>query len=113
MARSQRAEALGHLAIMAFVHVDISIRGFTEAEARNGLPDLVDEFRHRHWLFRPTAVWDAARSCLAVGIDYEGLDTKLCGQAVLDEVRDCVIACLQSASDIHFEIEDSTFTPVA
>ena len=102
-----------HFAFMAFVHVDISVRGFTEAEARSGLRDLLDEFQHRHWLFRPSAVWDAARRCLAVGIDYEGHDTKLCGQAVLDEVRDCVIACLQSASDIHFEIDDSRFTPVA
>ena len=98
---------------MAFVHVDISARGFTEAEARSGLPDLLDEFQHRHWLVRPTAVWDAARCCLAIGIDYEGHDTKLCGQAVLDEVWDCVIACLQSASDIHFKIDDSRITPVA
>lgn len=94
---------------MSFVHVDVSVRGFTEEEVRSGLPDLLDEFQHRHWLRHPSAVWDAARSCLAIGIDYEGQDQKLCGQAVLDEARDCVIACLQTSSDIEFEIDDSRF----
>jgi hypothetical protein len=103
----------GNLAFMAFVHIDISVRGFTEAEARNGLPDLVDEFQQRHWLFHPTAVWDVTRSCLAIGIGYEGHDMKLCERAVLDEVQDCVVACLQTASDIHFEIDDSRFIPAA
>ena len=98
---------------MAFVHVAISVRGFTEAEARSGLPDLLDEFKHRPWLFRPSAVWDAVRSCLVIGVDYEGHDTDLCGRAVLDEVQDCIVACLQTASDIHFEIDDSRFTAVA
>ena len=97
---------------MAFVRVDISVRGLTETEVRSGLPDLLAEFKRRHWLFRPSAVWDAPRNCLAIGIDYEGHDTKLCGQAVLDEVGDCVIACFQSASDIQFEIDDSRLTPV-
>jgi len=94
---------------MAFIHVTIAVRGFIEAEARNGLPDLLDEFQHRPWLFRPSAVWDTARNCIAIAIDYEGHDTKLCGQAVLDEVWDCIIACLQSTSDICFELEDASF----
>jgi hypothetical protein len=98
---------------MGFVHVNVSVRGFTEAEARNGLPDLLAEFQQRQWLLYPSAAWDATRSCLAIGIDYEGHDTKLCEKAVLDEVRDCVVACLQSASDIHFEVDDSRFTSVA
>jgi thioesterase domain-containing protein len=98
---------------MGFVHVDISVRGFSEAEARTGLPYLLEEFQQRDWLLHPSAVWDGANNRLAIAIDYEGNDTKLCGQAALDEVRNCVVACLQSASDIHFEIDGAKFTPVA
>jgi hypothetical protein len=98
---------------MGFVHIDISVRGFTETEARSGLPDLLNEFQRRPWLHCPSADWDAGRSCLAVGTDYEGHDVKQCERAVLDEVRDCVIVCLQYTSDIHFEIEGSRFTSTA
>ncbi|MGB8355022.1 MAG: hypothetical protein WCD79_14090 [Chthoniobacteraceae bacterium] len=98
---------------MAFIRVTIAVRGFTEAEARNGLPDLLDEFQQRPWLFRPGTVWDATRNCISITIDYEGRDIKLCGQAVLDEVWDCVIACMQSTSDIHFELEGSSFAPIS
>jgi hypothetical protein len=94
---------------MGFVHIDISVLGFTEAEVRSGLPDLRGEFQQRHWLHRPSADWDAARSRLIIGIDYEGHDLKLCERAVLHEVRDCVVSCMQVASDIHFELDDSRF----
>ena len=96
---------------MGFVHVNISIRGITEAEARSGLPNLLDEFRHRHWLLNPSAVWDTTLARLTVAIDYKGDDPKLCGQAVLDEVRDCLVATVQTESDIHFEINDSRLVP--
>jgi hypothetical protein len=98
---------------MPFIRVTIAVLGLTEAEVSAGLPDLLDEFRHRHWLANPSASWDVVRRGLIVTIDYEGRDTKLCGRAVLDEVRDCVVACLQFSSDIHFAILDSSYAPVA
>jgi hypothetical protein len=92
---------------MSIVHVEISVRGFTEGEARRCLPALLDEFQQRHWLLHPTAIWNTARSCLAIAVDYEGHDATLCGQATLDEVRDCVVTCLQTASNIRFDMDSS------
>lgn len=100
-------------AFVGLVQVDISVRGLTEAEARSGLPDLLDEFRQRPWLLRPRACWYSARGCWSIGVDYEGHDKDLCERAVFDELWDCVAACFPSVSDIQFKIEGTGFAPVA
>ena len=98
---------------MAYIRVTIVVRGLTEPEVADGLSDLIVEFHQRDWLANPSASWDVARGGLVVTVDYEGPDAERCGRAVLDEVRDCVVACLDFSSDIQFEIEDASVLPVA
>src|SRR4051812_3525013 len=93
---------------MPFVRTRISVSGFTEAEVRDGVADLLDEFRERPWIIRPSASWDAERSRLVVITHYEGEDAEACGRGASDEVWDCVIACINFSSEaIHFDVEDS------
>jgi hypothetical protein len=95
-----------------FVHVNVILRGFSERESHSGLPYLLGEFQQRYWLLHPRAVWDSTNNRLEIAIDYEGHNTMACAQAALDEVRDCVIACMEFESEeIHFEIENASFTP--
>jgi hypothetical protein len=97
--------------IMAYIRVTIVVRGLTEAQVDDGLSDLLDEFEQRDWLVNPGAEWDVEREGLVVTIDYEGRDAKRCGQAVLEEVQDCITACLRFDSDLRYEIEDSSHVP--
>jgi|GEM_PF-1394472 len=91
---------------MPLVRTRISVLGFTEAEVRDGLDHLLAEFRERPWIIRPAASWDSERGRLVVTTHYEGDDAESCSSAVLDEVWDCVIACITFASDgIHFDVE--------
>ena len=71
---------------MANVRVTMTVSGFTQAEARGGLPDLLDEFQHRPWILRPTAVWDADRNLLVITVEYESDDIEGCRLAAHDEV---------------------------
>jgi hypothetical protein len=96
---------------MALIRVTIVVRGLTEAQAEDGLSDLLDEFEQRDLLVNPNAEWDDEREGLVVTIDYEGRDTKRCGQAVLEEVQDCVTACLRFSTDLDYEIEDASHAP--
>jgi hypothetical protein len=97
--------------LMSFVRTRISVSGFSEQEARNGLPHLFDEFSHRPYLLKPDAYWDEPRQRLVVIVAYEGDDPRIeggVGGALFDIVWDCVIACLDFTSDgIHFDIEES------
>jgi hypothetical protein len=94
---------------MPFVRTRITVSGFAEAEVRDGLADLLGEFRERPWIIRPTASWDAERSRLVVTTHYKGNDPDGFGRTASDEVWDCVIACINFSSEgIHFEVEDAT-----
>jgi hypothetical protein len=73
---------------MPLVRTRISVSGFTEAEIRGGLADLLGEFRERPWIIRPAASWDAERGRLVVITHYEGEDADACGLAASDEVWD-------------------------
>ena len=96
------------------VRTCIFVSGFSESEVREGLPDLLDEFAHRPWIVHPEAVWEPATARLAVTVHYEGSDPESSAAGALDEVRDCIIACLSFASDgIHFELGPSVVTSVA
>jgi len=104
---------LGNFTDMVRIRVIIVVLGLTKAEATAARPSLLDEFKQRDWLTRVSASWDASRGGLAVTLDYEGNDATLSGEAILDEVRDCVVSCLQASTDISFEIAESSFTSVA
>ncbi len=82
--------------------------GFTEAEVLGGLPHLLAEFRERPWIMRPAAAWDSERGRLVVTTHFESENVDCSGIAVLDEVRDCVIASIDFSSEgIHFDLEES------
>jgi hypothetical protein len=95
---------------MSLVRTVISVSGFNEAEVQSGLPDLIAEFAERPWIIRPSAHWETTRQRLIVTTHYEGNEPEHDSQAALDEVWDCVIACLSFSSDgIHFDIDDFGF----
>ena len=93
---------------MPRVRTRISVVGFTEAEVRNALADLLAEFRERPWIIRPAAFWDAKRTRLVVTTHYQGDDADYLGRVAADEVWDCVIACIDFSSEgVHFDLEES------
>lgn len=98
---------------MIHIRVTIVVRGPTRAEVAGFLPELPDEFKERESLTRASTSWDTSRGGLAVTIDCEDQDTTVCADTILDEVRDCVVACLPSSTDIWFLIADSSCTSVA
>ena len=99
---------------MRIVRTLISVSGFSESEARSGLPDLIAELRQRPWIICPDADWDARRSRLVVTTHYEDTDPELSSRGAMDEVQDCVIACLSFASEgIHFDVDESILLPAA
>jgi hypothetical protein len=94
---------------MPFVRTRISVAGFTEAEVRGGLADLLDELSARSWIIHPTASWDADSERLVVTTHYEGTDAGALSRAASDEVWDCVIACMSFSSEgIQFDIDESS-----
>jgi hypothetical protein len=94
---------------MPFVKTRISVSGFTNAEVRDGLPDLIDELRARSWIIHPEASWDSDRERLVVTTHYQGIDADSLSRAAADEVWDCVIACVNFSSDgLHFSIDASS-----
>lgn len=94
---------------MSFVQARISVFGLTESEVREGMTDLLDELHQRSWIINPKASWDTERECLIVTTHYEGTNTELISRAALDEVRDCVIACLKfSSRGIQFDRESTS-----
>jgi hypothetical protein len=96
---------------MVQVCTEISVAGFNNAEITEGLQDFLAELSERPWLINPRAEWDAARTLLLVTVQTEGNNPKLESVSVLDEVRDCVIACFDFASEISFNIEEAKLIP--
>jgi hypothetical protein len=96
---------------MGRVRTRIAVTGFTEAEATSGIPRLLEEFGQRPRLLAFAAKWVAEGSKLVVSVETEGDRLEVQGGttgANVDEVWDCVIACLTFSSEgIDFEIEDS------
>jgi hypothetical protein len=91
---------------MRIVTSTISVSGFTDAEAAEGIPHLIEEFQHRPWMLNPAAHWDAERSRLVITVGYAGDDREAAVAAATDEVWDCVIACLNFSSEgIHFDVD--------
>ena len=98
------------------VRTQISVAGLTRQEVEAGLQDLLDEFRQRPWLLDARACWDDHRKRLVMLIEREGDSLAVQGGdtgATLDEVWDCVIACLEFESEIHFDVDSSVFVRTA
>lgn len=93
---------------MGLIRTRILVSGFTEREARDGIPDLLSEFQKRPWIISPEACWSADRRGIIATTHYEGSDPDVCSRAALDEMWDCVIACITFSSDgIEFNVEES------
>jgi hypothetical protein len=75
------------------------------------LPDLREELGQRPWFLSAEAVWDSSRRRLVIVVEREGQSPEVGGPDVrgaVDEVRDCVIACLDFEADgIQFVVESS------
>jgi hypothetical protein len=95
---------------MAKIRTKISVSGFNEAEITAGLEDFRQEFSERFWLENPNAIWDSDRNLLIVTVETEGGDPKNEAEGVLDEIRDCVIACFNFSSErVSFDILEAEF----
>jgi len=92
---------------MGYVRTEITISGLLKSEVDEGIGDLQTEFSNRPWLLSPTMTWEG--NLFVVTIDCDGRDPKLSGLATLDEVWDCIIACLRCSTDLHFEVRRSEF----
>lgn len=94
------------------VRTQVSISGFTEREARDGLDDLRAELAQRPWLLDPSVAWDNGRQCLVVAVTNESASKKFFSRttaAAEDEIWDCVIACLDFSTDgITFTVDSSS-----
>lgn len=102
---------------MGRVRTRIAVTGLAEAEAVAGIPDLLDEFGHRPWLSAYDARWVADGSRLVVTVESDGDGLAVQGGTTgghLDEVWDCVIACIRFPSEgVRFRIEESSLVPGA
>lgn len=92
---------------MGLVLTEITISGLLKAEVDDGITNLRDEFASRPWMLNPTTAWEG--DLFVVAVAYEGSDLKTCGRAAYDEVWDCIIACLECSTNLHFEIRRSEF----
>ena len=90
---------------MGLIRTEIGIAGLLKWEVDEGLPYLRDEFAQRPWLLRAATDW--RDDLFVIRVDYEGTDPKRVGQAVLDEVWDCVIACLRCSTHLRFDVISS------
>ena len=97
---------------MSHVRTQISFKGFTESEVREGIPHLKKIFRNRPWLLKTRAIWDKRRKCLVVVVEAERLKPVVASdddpaEIVLnldsatnwEEVNECVDACFKMSAD--------------
>lgn len=85
---------------MAFVRTRIAVSGFTAAEVRDGLTDLLNEFRNRPSIIHLTGGLGclAPHRRLVVTTHYKGDDPDRLERAASDEDWDLVIACINFTS---------------
>jgi hypothetical protein len=84
---------------MPLYHAILTCAGLTDAEAANAPADIVEEFGHRPWHRNVKCRWDGRLLWLEADNDYDAD-----GKALLDEFGDAVVACVNAAGTIHFEI---------
>ena len=87
------------------VRVKIGVLGFTEHEAEDGLPLLLEEFKHHPWLLTPEAKWDELNKQIEIMLEIEDMPPEIAREFAFDEVWDCVIATINFSSEgIKFDI---------
>ena len=87
------------------VRTEVTISGLLKSEVDEGIADLRKEFANRPWLLNAKTSWEG--DLFVVTVDREGSDSKVAGLATIDEVWDCIIACLAYSTDLHFEVRRS------
>ena len=96
---------------MPTIRTIISVAGLTVEEVTASIDDLHTEFMARPWLLKADAKWNAERERLVITIESEGDDLRVDGgdvSGVLDEMSDCVIACIHfSGERISFSVDDA------
>ena len=92
---------------MPLYHAILTCGGLTDSEAANAPPDIVEEFGHRPWHRNVKCRWDGRLLWLEADNDYDAD-----GKALLDEFGDAVIACVNAARTIHFEIVSVEAVPI-
>lgn len=80
--------------------VTLSCSGLSSDEGKGAPPDILEEFGYRPWQLNATCTWDGAVLRLQADNQYDAT-----GESLLDEFRDSVVACIDFAGDIRFEIE--------
>ena len=83
--------------------IKVSVTGFTKAQVEEGLPELLNEFKQRPWMFETQAYWEDSTKKLITIVGYD-LDISL-EERAFDEVWDCVIATMQFDEKISFDIQ--------
>lgn len=67
--------------------VKTGVSGFTQAEVKEGLPHLLDEFGHRFWILSPQAYWDELTKRLVISVEYD-IDESFIEGVAIDEIWD-------------------------
>jgi len=83
--------------------VKIVISGFTKEQIKKGVPDLLDEFTHRPWLFETEALYDEGNCTLVVILGYE-IDFRL-EDGAYDEILECITATMNFDKEVSFDIQ--------
>jgi hypothetical protein len=93
------------------VRTQVSVSGFTEAQATEGLEDLRAELTARPWLEDARVHWDRPRERLVVAVTREGESPDIHGGdggANYDEISDCIWACYRFPEPgLEFHIDES------
>jgi hypothetical protein len=93
------AAASEQQSVMPLYHAILTCGGLTDSEAANAPADIVEEFGHRPWHQNVKCRWDGRLLWLEADNDYDPD-----GKALLDEFGDAVVACVNAAGTIRFEI---------
>ena len=79
--------------------IKVACRGLSDAEGRPAPADILEEFTHRAWHQNVKCEWDGVLLWLEAENDYDAN-----GQALLDEFSDAVVACVDAAGNISFDV---------
>ena len=83
--------------------VQIKIAGLTEAQAKEDMPELLNEIQNRPWLFDARMFWDDSINKLVMVVWYE-FEDKL-EDGAFDQLLDRVLAKMPFGHQIEFDIK--------
>ena len=81
----------------------MKIAGFTEAQAKEDMPELLNEIQNRPWLFDARMFWDDSINKLVMVVGYE-FEDKL-EDGAFDQLLDCVVATMPFDHQIEFDMK--------